>query len=333
MTFRLSLKNLVAFSRQMATMLEAGLPIRRSLSVLERDPRTANRNLYRAIGGDIEQGRSFAEALEARGRAFPALFKRLVAVGETAGGLDLALKRLADYYDFIRTMWRRFFVRLTYPMIQYVLMILVLAVATYFLELVHQTNRDPTWPAVRILIIGIVIFFLPFVLYFSLTRLLGGRRWVHELLTRFPFLGRLVRTFALARFSYSMEMMTGSGVRIFDAIKWSLEATANGAYEARCPQILESIRNGVPLFESLEKTGLFPYDYIQMLHTAEESGSMPDIFGRLSRNYFEKAEAAIKVLAVAMSFLIWIAVAGAIIYYIFVFAGMYISAISGFSGT
>jgi len=92
------------------------------------------------------------------------------------------------------------------------------------------------------------------------------------------------------------------------------------------------LRNGDGIHRALEATRLFPYDYIEMINVAEESGSMPDTFGRLARNYFEKADNAIKALTVAFGWLIWVVVAGVIIYYIFIFAMKYISALSGIGG-
>jgi type IV pilus assembly protein PilC len=126
-----------------------------------------------------------------------------------------------------------------------------------------------------------------------------------------------------------MELMTDSGVNIYNALQWSMEATANGAFEGRTAGIIERIKDGLPLAKSLEMSGLFPHDCVEMISVAEESGSMPDTFKRLARNYFEQADLAIRALVSAFSWLIWISVASVIIYYIFTMAMTYIGAING----
>ncbi len=140
-----------------------------------------------------------------------------------------------------------------------------------------------------------------------------------------PVVGNVFRTLALARFCWSMEMMTDAGVNIFNALQWSIQATANGAFEGRGAEIMQRIKDGMPLSRSLEMSGLFPHDYVEMVHVAEESGSMPEMFGRLAKNYFEKADDALRALTTAFSWFICICVAAFIIFFIFQLLLMYIS--------
>ncbi len=314
MASRLGLKTLGTFSRQMSTMLEAGLPIRRALAIVERQTRSAQRQICSRLGMEIESGHTFTEALERQGCAFPVLYHRLIKVGETVGGLGKVLSQLADYYDFVRSMWVRLLTRLIYPVCLYFTLILVLAVIAYF-QAMFADDPLAGYKAARILAIGLVIFVVPIVLYFALTRLLGGLRPIHELIIRVPMIGRIFRTLAIARFSWSMELMTEAGVRIFDSVTWSLQATGNAAYAARAPKIVAELENGVDLHDSLSATGLFPHDYIEMLHVASESGSMPDIFRRLARNYFERADFQIKAATTAVFWTIYALVAAVIIFY------------------
>lgn len=332
MTFRIGLKALTGFSRQLGTMLEAGLPIRRALSVIERGAPAGRKALFKRLGERLEDGRTFSESLEHEGRHFPLLFCRIVRTGEAVGGLDQVLKRLADYYEFIRNMWARLLMRLLYPLFQYWALIFVLAGVAYLTAMLAGHEQEGMHKALRILGIGVLIFITPIIGYFVATRLFGGLRAVHEVMIRIPALGIVMRTLALARFSWSMELMTGAGVNIFQAITWSLQATANGAFEGRAEAINQRLKDGISLSKSLEMSGLFPYDYIEMVNVSEESGSMPEMFGRLARNYFEKADTAIRALTSAISALIWICVAAVIIYYIFQMAGQYLQALNGFSG-
>ena len=323
MISRLSMKRLALFSRQLGAMLEAGISIRRALAIIQRGARGSLLSVAQTVGMEIQNGLSFSEAIERQGRAFPVLYQRLVHVGETAGRLDHILTRLGDYYDFLRSLWRKFLVSLIWPLIEYWGMILVLAAMTYIRA---TLANDPAGrrTAALILLAGVLIFFAPIVAYFIATRMFSGLRIVHEVMIRIPIVGAIMRTIAIARFSWSMEVMTAGGVRILDAIKWSMEATANGAFEARSAGIIRQVESGVPFYEALQRSGLFPHDYTEMVSVAEESGSMPDIFARLARQYFEKMEAALKALGQVIFWLIWMAVAGVIIYHIFrIFGSIY----------
>jgi type IV pilus assembly protein PilC len=326
---RIGLKNLAGFSRQLGTMLDAGLPIRRALAVAERSARPPAKGIYRRVGIAIEQGDTLSQALQREGRAFPLLYTRMVHMAEAVGSLDKVFKRLADYYEFVRAMWLRLISQLVYPVLQYWAMILILAAVSYISSMFIEGGNRSSHGALLILVIGAAVFFTPIAGYFILTRTLGGSRFVHELLIRVPVVGAVFRTLALARFSWSMELMTDSGVNIFNALQWSMDATANGAFEGRTPAIIQRIKDGLPLAKSLEMSGLFPTDYIEMMHVAEESGSMPEMFGRLARNYFEQADRSVRALVTALSWLIWACVASVIIYYIFKMAMIYIRLLNG----
>jgi type II secretory pathway component PulF len=329
MAVRLGLKTLAGLSRQLGTMLDAGLPIRRALGVIEKSARPPAKGIYRRVGIAIEQGETLSQALEHEGRAFPLLYTRLVHMGEVVGGLDKVFIRLADYYDFIRSVWMRLITRLVYPVFQYWALIGILSGLAYIRSMILPGGNGSPRAALTTLGTGVVIFFAPIIAYFLLTRSLSGSRVAHEVLLRIPVVGRVISTLALARFCWSMELMTDSGVNIYNALQWSMDATANGAFEARTPAIIQRIKDGLPLSQSLDMSGLFPHDCIEMIAVAEESGSLPDTFKRLARNYFEQADMALRALVTAFSWLIWIGVASVIIYYIFTMAMTYIGALNG----
>ncbi len=329
MTRRLGLKNLTAFSRQLGTMLSAGLPIRRALAVVERSARQPMKGVFHRVGIAIEEGDTVSEAIEREGRAFPVLYVRLIRMGEVVGNLDKVFVRLAEYYEFVRALWMKLITRLIYPLIEYWAAIGVLALVAYIRSMFLPNGNGSPRQALTILGLGVLVFCAPIAAYFVLTRSLSGSRTVHELLLRVPVLGNVFRTLALARFCWSMEMMTDSAVNIFNALQWSMEATANSAFEARTPEIIQQIKDGLPLSKSLEMSGLFPHDCIEMISVAEESGSLPETFKRLAQNYFEAADMATRALVSAFTWFIWAAIAAFIIYNIFQFAMIYINALNG----
>ncbi len=250
-------------------------------------------------------------------------------MGEMVGGLDKVFVRLAEYYEFVRSMWTKLISRLLYPLIEYCLAIGVLALVAYIRSMFLPTGNGSPRDALMILGGGALVFFAPIIAYFVITRSLSGSRMAHELLLRIPVLGNVFRTLAVARFCWSMEMMTDSGVNIFNALQWSMEATANGAFEGRTPAIIQRVKDGLPLSRSLEMSGLFPNDCIEMISVAEESGSMPETFKRMAKNYFEQADLAMRALVTVFTWMIWSAIAAFIIYNIFKFAMIYINALNG----
>lgn len=325
MTFRLSLKRLANFSRRLATSLEAGIPVVKALQVMARTGHGADHRLCLRLQDQLNQGATLSEALEREGRAFPVTFKRLITVGEGSGGLDIVLKRLADYYDFVGDVRRKMIGQLVYPVFEYLAMAFVLAIVAYIKTMLGN-GGSPEAAALRVLGFWIGIGCLPIILYIVATRALGGARPVHEVLIRLPGIGGIFRTLALSRFCWSMDLMTNAGVPIFNAVTWSLESTANGAYAALAPRIVNDLKAGVPLAESLQSTGLFPDELIEMVNVGAESGSMPDLFRRMSRLYNEKFDLAMKTVTVMLGWLVWFIVAGVIIYHIFTLYGQTIRA-------
>ena len=318
MALRLGLRNLSRFCEQVGIMLDAGLTLRRALAVVERGAKPGMRSVCRRLGGDIEGGSTFSEALERQGRRFPLLLRRLVAVGETVGQLDAVLKRAARYYEFLHRIWTRLLISLIWPAMEYWGMIFVISAMTYLRGTLGEAH-DPMAGARAggILLIGIAAFCAPIALYFVATRILGGMRFVHEIMMRLPIIGMIMRTMALGRFAWCMEMMTAGGVRVLNAITWSLQATGNGVFIARERRIADDLMNGLSLSDALRNSKLFPLEFVEMLRVGEESGTMPEMFGRLARTYFERYEDALKVIGQVMFWLMWAIVAGVIIYFIF----------------
>ena len=320
MTFRLSLKSLAAFGHQMGTMLDAGIPVSRALVVLGRSANVRLRSIYQRLNDRIANGDVLSEAMAKEGRAFPRLALRLVEVGEVSGGLSTVLKRLGEYYQFIRSLWGRLLGGLVWPLFEYWALVFVLALVTYIANMVG-INIGLDFTPTQVLLVGLGAFLAPIVLYFVVSRSVEGLRVAHEILLRIPVVGNLMRTIALARFSWAMELMTDAGVPILNAVMWSMEATTNGAFIGRGASICKQLSDGETMADTFRRSGLFPVEYVEMIAVAQESGSLPEMFGRLARNYFEKMEMAMKVLTRAIGILVWMVVAAVIIYFIFRLAG------------
>jgi type II secretory pathway component PulF len=186
-----------------------------------------------------------------------------------------------------------------------------------------QSNQSAEWELAKVWIAGYGAVVVAVALYFILIRGLGGRRVVHEFILQIPVVRYVSKSLALARFSWSMEMMNEAGMPILEALDRSLTATNNGAFQGRAPRVIHTVQQGGSITEALESVGLFPVDYCEMIRVGEESGSLSATFRRLARQHFENAEAGMKAVAVALGWIIWIIVAGFLIYNIFSLANKY----------
>ena len=318
--FALGKKELASFCGQLATMLEAGLTLRKALATLERTGRGARvKGLARRLGVTIEGGATLTEALQQCGQLFPPLMIHIVSVGEKTGALDGVLKRLRDYFEMMRTIQRNFLIRLIYPGIQYFLAILVLGILAWFLTGMKKEGAggpSPEMALLRVWGLGYGAIAVLVALYYAITRGLGGRQFVHEILLHIPVVRYVTQSLALARFSWSMEMMNEAGMPVLEAIEQSLKATNNGAFLARAPRMIHAITQGNGITDALEGAGLFPVDYCEIVRVGEESGSLSSTFRRLAQQHFENSEAAMRAAATALGWLIWVCVAGFLIYHI-----------------
>ena len=329
---RLDLKSLGLFCRQLGTMLDAGVPLRRSLGSLHRLARGGLRKLVTEISSDVAEGASFAESLKHRGRAFPPLTLNLVNVGERTGNLEAVLLSLADYYDMLRGIFKRVMSKMALPLLQYIAAIGVLAIAKWLRQsfLPAESREASTGfldTPLALLLIGWGVLPGAYLAYLFVTRTLGGARTVHEVLLKIPVLHKLMRAFALGRFCWCMSLCVDSGVSIHDSLKLSLSATDNAAFVGRTERITEHLRGGHSLRDSLEAGGLFPVDFLEIVQVAEESGKLTESMRHQADQHFENAKMGANAVGMAASGLVWLCVAAFIIYQIFKFAVVYINAL------
>jgi len=317
-------KRLIGLCRSLATMLDAGLPVSRALSVLSSQGgpgwlRSALKRARRAV----DEGATLAEAFEAQGR-FPRLFIMLVRVGEESGTLERVLHELARFYEFRQGLRRGLLAQVALPLIQYVAAVAVVALATHI--------KDQPSTALRCVVLGYGLPVAAAGAYALALRPLGAARLVHEAVLRVPVLGGVVRHMALARFSLILSLTLEAAVPIAAALRHSFEGTGNAAFAARAGGAAAAVEEGATLTEAVAGTGLFPVDYLAALEVAEESGKVPERLDWLASRHREQAEFAMRGLAKALGWAVYVAVAAFIIYYIFKFFQMYAGAIQGAAG-
>jgi len=321
--FGISRKQLIWFCHGAATMLDAGLPVIRVLEVLSGQARGSLAARISRMKASVEAGTDLTEAARRQG-IFPQLFLELVSVGEESGTLEQAFAELARYYEFQQRLRRSFVGRTALPALQYVAAV---AIISFALHIINSLNDQPGELG-RHLALGYGIPLALILGYFFLLKPLGATRAVHEVVLRLPVVGNVARSLALARFSLVMQLLLESAVPVTRGIERAAAATGNGAFAARGKRMAAAVEGGTTLTEALQRTGLFPREYVEVVRIAEESGKMSERFGWLAAHHADRAEHAMQALGTALAWLVWVVVAAFIISFIFRIFSQYVGALN-----
>ena len=321
---RVSHKALADVSRSLSQMLLAGVDIRKALAtVSNRCPDSRLKRGLEDVSTQIKAGEDVTSALRSHGELFPSLFIELVHVAEQTGSLPEVLKALADHYENNVRLRKEFLGQIAWPIIQLVAAILVVGLLIFILGLL-PTQVDilgwgllgPTGAMKWLLGWGFVVA-TGVILYRTLTRIPAFRTVVHRILMGLPVVGRCLQSFAIARFSWAFYLTQEAGLPIDDSLDASLRATANGAFVSAIPLMVDDIRRGETLTETLSNSSLFPVEFLQIVDVAETSGTVPEQLHRLSPQFEDQARRSLKTLTTALGVVIWMAVAGMIVFIIF----------------
>ena len=333
---QISSQALAAFSRSMARMLEAGVDVRKSLQTSSRqssDSRLAAsaERLQRAIAN----GSSLAESLEKDDDLYPPLFRDLVNVGELTGTAPDVFASLARYYEARVQQVREFRAAIAWPMIQLVAAIGIVGLLIFILGLMPaQPNGKPfdvlglglygTSGAITWFIGWCVATAAVVVVWKFAANNTSGQMMLHPVLLRVPVIGKCMQSFAISRFSWCFALTQQAGMSIRPSLECSLKATANGAFIAAEPLIWQELKEGESFTDALRISQLFPLEYLQVVDTAEQTGTIPEQLDRLSHLFDDEARRAMNRLTLFFSGAIWLGVVILIIFFIFRIAMIYV---------
>jgi type IV pilus assembly protein PilC len=321
-------KDLAVMSRQMATMIGAGVSLLRTLTILT--DQTENKKLAEtldAVRTDVETGRSLSDAMSEHPIVFPPLFLNLIRAGETGGFLEDSLESVAGNYEAEVKLRGTIKAALTYPVVVLIIAICaVIAMLTFvvpvFQQMFAQFGAELPLPT-QILVslshamiwIGplLVIVTVAAVIWWGKNKNLERtRRVVDPLLLRLPVFGLLLKKVAIARFSRTFATMMGAGVPILRAL--SIVGTTSGNYviENALLKVQDSVRHGRSIAAPLAEEPVFPAMVTQMISVGEDSGALEQMLTKISEFYDQEVEATTKQLT-ALIEPIMIAVIGTII--------------------
>lgn len=321
-------KDVVIFTRQLSTMIDAGLPLVQSLEILSDQQENATfKQILREIRSDVETGTTFADAMKKHPTVFDNLYCNMVEAGELGGILDTILNRLAAFMEKNMALKKKVKGAMTYPIICLCISFVVLAVMLIFVVPVFQKMfadfgsalPAPTQMVVNMsdfakhnfhFIIGAIIAAI-----FALKKVYKtekGREKIDELLLKMPIVGTLLRRVAVAKFTRTLGTMLQSGVPILDSLNVVARTSGNKVVEKAVFRVTDSISEGRAIAEPLAETGVFPGMVVQMINVGEATGALDVMLTKIADFYDEEVDQAVENLTAAIEPLMMVFLGGMI---------------------
>ena len=307
-------KDIAIFTRQLSTMMRAGVPLIQSFDIVARG--SANPRMTRMLNdirSDVETGTSLSSAFRKHPLYFDALYCNLVEAGEAGGILEALLDRLAIYQEKTMAIKNKIRSAMIYPVAVMVVAFVVLAVIMIFVipafkDVFSSFGADLPAPTLVVIamseffvtywyLIFLVIFGGAYVFFESWKRSVKMQKTMDRLLLRVPVFGDLVRKSSIARWTRTLSTMFAAGVPLVEALDSVGGASGNAVYQEATEQIQKDVSTGSALTTSMQTTGVFPVMVVQMCAIGEESGSLDQMLGKAAEFYEDEVDEAVKGLS------------------------------------
>ncbi|MBI5042510.1 MAG: type II secretion system F family protein [Nitrospirae bacterium] len=305
-------KDLAVFTRQFATMIDAGLPLVQCLEILSTQ--TENKSLATAlkdIRQDVESGATFTDALKKHPKVFNDLYVNMVAAGEAGGILDTILNRLAAYIEKAMKLKAKVKSALVYPAVIISVAVIVVAILMIWVIPIFAqmfTGMGGTLPLPTRIVVGMsysikaniiymiiaIIFIIVGIRYFYKSE--KGKRIIDALLLKAPVIGILIRKVAVAKFTRTMSTLLSSGVPILDGLEIVSRTAGNKVVEEALMNTRQSISEGKTIADPLGKTTVFPPMVVQMISVGEATGALDAMLSKIADFYDEEVDNAVATL-------------------------------------
>ena len=314
---RVSAKHLTPFTRQLSTLIDAGLPLIRSLGVLRKQMKPCTlKDILETVSQDVEGGSTFSEALAKHPRAFSKLFVNMVKAGEVGGVLDTVLQRLAEFAEKSTALRRKIKGAMIYPIVVIfviigVLFVIFKFVIPTFVEMfkdIEQALPAPTQILINInnffrtkqalfIPVGLIILIISFRL---IKRTRKGGAAIDKIKLKLPLFGTLIQKLVVARFSRTLGTLISSGVPILQALSITKETAGNVIVSRAISNVHDSIREGETIAGPLEDSGVFPPLVTSMIAVGEETGNLDQMLIKVADTYDDEVDTAVASLASTM---------------------------------
>ena len=316
---RIKPKVLMIFTRQLATLIDSGLPLLRGLTVLgKQEPNPVLRGTINSLADSVQGGSTFSESLAQHPRIFNKLYVNMVKAGELGGVLEVVLTRLAEYQEKAHKLKNKIVSAMVYPVI---VMFIAVAILTFLMLFIVPRFRamfadmgGQELPAISNFVFGVSdamlarSFILPNAVWiiaaifgvFSMlqlwSRTKSGRRAVDTIKLRMPLFGDIQRKSAIARFSRTLGTLVTSGVPILQALNITRETAGNVIISDAIAKVHESVKEGESIVQPLQASGVFPSMVISMVDVGEETGQLPEMLLKIADVYDDEVDSAVTAL-------------------------------------
>jgi len=311
---RVKPKVLTTFTRQLATLVDAGLPLLRGLRVLEKQEKNANlKEIIAELAVAIEGGSTFSEGLAQHPKVFNRLFVNMVKAGELGGVLEVVLNRLSEFMEKAQKIKGKVIAAMFYPIAVMIVAICILTILmvyvipkfkdvfagmldnaqlpafTRFVLAISDTIKDHFIYTVC----GVAVFFVLFLLFI---RTKFGRHAWDKFKLKVPIIGPVVSKVSISRFTRTLGTLVSSGVPILQALTIVKETAANVIISNAVSGVHESVKEGETITAPLEASGVFPPMVISMVDVGEQTGALPEMLLKIADNYDDEVDNAVAAM-------------------------------------
>ncbi len=307
-------KELMVFTRQLATLIDAGLPLLQSLNVLNKqEPNPNLRATIGALGESVQSGSTFSEALGTYPKMFNKLFVNMVKAGEIGGVLEVVLNRLAEYQEKANKLRGKVTSAMVYPLIIMViavgiLIFLMLVIVPKFKTMFEDQNMELPWisefvfnlsdncmacsviPVIPNAVLVLAALMLVIVGISFWKRTPKGGRVMDSIMLKMPLIGPLNKVSAVARFSRTFGTLVASGVPILQALVITRDTAGNVLVSDAITKIHDAVREGESIVTPMSASPIFPPMMISMVDVGEETGQLPDMLMKVAEVYDEEVD-------------------------------------------
>jgi len=310
-------KDIVVFTRQFATMIDAGLPLVQALEILSTQ--VENKSFGKVLAQvkiDVESGSTYADALKKHPRVFSELYANMVAAGEAGGILDTILNRLAAYIEKAMKLKKKVKGAMVYPAVVSSIAVLVIAVIMIFVVPTFSkmfTSLGGTLPLPTrivinlsnfiagiggLLVAGAIVAIVVFIVQFRRTE--KGQHITDKILLRLPIFGMLINKVAVAKFTRTLGTLVSSGVPILDGLEITAKTSGNKVIEYAIMEVRKGVMGGKTLAEPITKAKVFPPMVTHMIAVGESTGALDAMLGKIADFYDDEVDSSVSNLTAMM---------------------------------
>jgi type IV pilus assembly protein PilC len=299
-------KQICMFTRQLSTLQDAGLPLVRSLKILEAQMKPGKlKDTLTDVGEDVESGNTFSESLAKHPRVFDRLYVNMVRAGEAGGVLDTILERLAEFKEKARALKRKIVGAMIYPVVvisiaAIILALIMIIIVPKFKEIFASFGT--TLPPLTMVLIGTAnaltkyvwfIVLIPFVLYVAvklMKRTRSGRYFIDNVKLHLPVFGAITSKSTVSNFARTLGTLIASGVPILEALNIVRDTTGNEVIARAIGKVHDSIREGDTIAEPLRASGVMDEIVVNMIDVGEETGELDKMLIKVADTYDDEVD-------------------------------------------